>query len=159
MPAARKSVVSLHYGEGSRTGEQRPLRKRQRALRVKRPCLSLMTGRRRRAPTANGPRYGKSSSHVIFENATTCCVSREGESQCTRDINVFLSVGYLSRRLKDAIIYSIDELLPDGTSWHDVARNDRPVLLCGSIDNIYDFVKPLRAKRTLSEKVRESATK
>ena len=49
-------------------------------------------------------------------------------------------------RYKDAILYSIDELLPENLAWPQVPQEERHVLLCGAMDNLYDFVKPLRAK-------------
>jgi len=51
------------------------------------------------------------------------------------------------RTLREAELFSADELLPEGKHWDDIPSSSRHIVLCGSAADMYHFVLTLRRKK------------
>jgi hypothetical protein len=55
------------------------------------------------------------------------------------------------RPLREGIIQSVDELLPEGTTWDMIPRKRRHTIVCAYTSDLYHFIAPLRSKISTDE--------
>lgn len=65
-----------------------------------------------------------------------------------------LSYMYEDKRpLREGIIRSVDELLPEGCSWDKIHRKRRHTIVCAYTADLYHFIAPLRSRNSSEEMV------
>ena len=130
--------VAESYSEAAREKNNSPPSASGRA-----PMAGAQKGRRRSliARNCNTP-------HDNIANQRTCLdwvanYQLHETERCGRSYHVVSP----PCRYKDAILYSIDELLAPGASWNTIPRSERPMLLCGfSSSSLASFVRLMRSK-------------
>jgi hypothetical protein len=58
-----------------------------------------------------------------------------------------------SRPLREGIIQSVDELLPENTTWDMIPRKRRHTIVCAYTSDLYHFISPLRSKISTDEMI------
>jgi len=53
------------------------------------------------------------------------------------------------RPYADGSIWCTDDLLPEGCSWDDIVEENRHIVICGNVPDLYHFILPLRSRSSL----------